>query len=239
MAWRGLVHERDLSPATRADTSDWFSFALPPGEQMLGYPVAGEGEETSIGQRRFNFVWYRPADAMQTLPELLTDIDGKRHELSIAPHRIRPDVISAMRSDAERLLSPQFAEIVRLTKQPFIQAILDLEAKRMMVGTRTVLLGDAAFVARPHVGMGVTKAALDAAGLAKALQDHPANMQAALTAFNGARTPFGAAVVRRARHLGAYMQAQIATDEDRISAERYRTPEAVMAETAVSTGIAA
>jgi 2-polyprenyl-6-methoxyphenol hydroxylase and related FAD-dependent oxidoreductases len=37
-----------------------------------------------------------------------------------------------------------------------------------MVFGRVALLGDAAFVARPHVGAGVTKAALDAASLADA-----------------------------------------------------------------------
>jgi hypothetical protein len=42
----------------------------------------------------------------------------------------------------------------------------------------------------------------------------------------------GAAVIARARHLGAYMQAQIKTADERAMAERYRTPEAVMRETA-------
>lgn len=38
-----------------------------------------------------------------------------------------------------------------------------------MAHGRAVILGDAAFVARPHVGMGVTKAALDAECLADAI----------------------------------------------------------------------
>jgi len=239
VAWRGLVNERDLSPRTRAELCDWFAFSLPPGEQMLGYPVAGTNEEMDVGERRFNFVWYRPADADHGLSDLLTDIDGVRHELSIPPTRIRSEVIASMRRDAERLLAPQFAEIVRLTPQPFIQAILDLETPRMALGSRTVILGDAAFVARPHVGMGVTKAAADAAALVNALRAHPADSPAALAKFESIRLPFGAAVVRRARHLGAYMQAQIATAEERAMAERHRSPEAVMAETAVATGIAA
>ena len=125
--------------------------------------------------------------------------------------RIRAEIVAAMRRDAERLLAPQFAEVVRLTSQPFIQAILDLETPRMVLGARTVILGDAAFVARPHVGMGVTKAAADTMALVDALQTHPTNLQAALAQFESARVPFGAAVVRRARHLGSYMQAQIAT----------------------------
>ena len=239
VAWRGLVDERDLSARTRAELCDWFAFSLPPGEQMLGYPVAGTNEEMDVGERRFNFVWYRPADADHGLADLLTDIDGVRQPLSIPPTRIRSDVITAMRRDAERLLAPQFAEVVHLTSQPFIQAILDLETPRMALGSRTVILGDAAFVARPHVGMGVTKAAADAAALVDALRGHPADLPMALAKFEAARLPFGAAVVRRARHLGAYMQAQIATAEERAMAEQHRSPEAVMAETAVANGIAA
>ena len=87
--------------------------------------------------------------------------------------------------------------------------------------------------------MGVTKAAGDAAALAAALGEHPGDIGAALAAFDAARRPFGEAVVRRARHLGAYMQAQILTEEERAMAERHRSPQAVMAETAVATGIAA
>lgn len=239
VAWRGLVEEASLSAATRRDLCDHFAFSLPPGEQMLGYPVAGADDSVAPGRRRFNFVWYRPAAAGEALGELLTDDAGTRHAISIPPHRIRPAVIAAMRADAERLLAPQFAEVVRQTAMPFLQAILDLEAPRMRLGARSVILGDAAFVARPHVGMGVTKAAADAAALAAALAAHPADTGAALDSFERARLPSGAAVVRRARQLGAYMQAQILDPEERAMAERHRSPEAVMTETAVATGLAA
>jgi 2-polyprenyl-6-methoxyphenol hydroxylase-like FAD-dependent oxidoreductase len=236
VAWRGLVDEQKLSSDTRAALCSSFGFCLPSGEQMLGYPVAGAGEELTPGRRGYNFVWYRPADVGGELRRLLTDADGTRHELSIPPTRIRPDVVAAMRRDAARLLAPQFAEIVEQTQQPFIQAIFDLESPRMALG-RVALLGDAAFVARPHVGMGVTKAAGDAAALTDALIAHPNDPIAALTRFEDARQPFGAAVIRRARALGAYMQAQIRTAAEREMAERHRTPEAVMAETAVAEGI--
>ena len=46
-------------------------------------------------------------------------------------------------------------------------------------------------------------------------------------------------MIRRARQLGAYMQAQILNAEERAMAERHRQPEAVMAETATATGIMA
>ena len=108
----------------------------------------------------------------------------------------------------------------------------------MVLGPRTVILGDAAFVARPHVGMGVTKAAADAQALATSLTETD-DLGSALARFEAERLPYGAAVIRRARELGAYMQAQVLIAEERVLAERHRRPEAVMAETAVATGIAA
>ncbi len=233
-AWRGLVDESDLTPETRAALCDHFAFSLPPGEQMLGYPVAGANEALDRGQRRFNFVWYRPAPVDGVLKDLLTDSDGISHALSIPPNKIRPQVLDQMRADARDLLAPQFAEVVTRTHQPFIQVIQDLETPRMQLSPRTVILGDAAFVARPHVGMGVTKAAGDAAALVRALAQPAATLPHALAAFAQAREPFGAAVVTRARQLGAYMQAQLLTQEERDMAERHRHPEAIMAETAVA-----
>lgn len=238
VAWRGLVEEAALSPGTREALCDHFSFSLPDGEQMLGYPVAGRDEAMEPGRRRYNFVWYRPAASGGSLRELLTDVDGVQHPLSIPPNKIRPEVTNALRADAARLLAPQFAEVLEKTEQPFLQAIQDLETPRMVLGPRTVILGDAAFVARPHVGMGVTKAAADARALADALAEEP-DLTGALGRFEAARQPYGAAVIRRARELGAYMQAQLLSDEERKLAERHRRPEAVMAETAVATGVAA
>jgi 2-polyprenyl-6-methoxyphenol hydroxylase-like FAD-dependent oxidoreductase len=135
-----------------------------------------------------------------------------------------------MRHDADTLLAPQFAELVRLTPQPFFQPIYDVESPRLVFG-RVVLAGDAAFVARPHVGMGVTKAAGDAVALADALRAHD-DVDVALKRYEAARLRLGTAVIARARHLGAYMQAQIKTASERQMAERYRTPAAVMRETA-------
>ena len=237
VAWRGLVDEGLLSNDTRALLFERFGFCLPEGEQMLGYPVAGAGDSMKLGERRYNFVWYRPADARDALPDLLTDASGRLHEANIPPHAIRPEVVAAMRRDAEKVLAPQFAEIVRRTTQPFLQPIHDLMSPRLAFG-RVALMGDAAFVARPHVGMGVTKAAEDAVALADALPaartDVAVEVPAALLAYDAARRTLGAAIVERARHLGAYMQAQVQSAEERAMATRYRTPRAVMVQTALS-----
>jgi 2-polyprenyl-6-methoxyphenol hydroxylase-like FAD-dependent oxidoreductase len=91
-------------------------------------------------------------------------------------------------------------------------------------------LGDAAFVARPHVAAGVSKAADDAAALAQALDSD--GVEAALRAFEAERLPQGRKIIERARHLGAYLQAT-QTAEERARSERHSIPEAVLAETAV------
>jgi len=94
------------------------------------------------------------------------------------------------------------------------------------------LLGDAAFLARPHVAAGVTKAAEDAMALAAALQsDGPVG--AALARFEQVRRDADLRVLRRGRELGAYLQPALASDAEREQAERHRTPQAVMAEIAV------
>ena len=222
------MDETALSPATHADLFEQFAFTLPDGEQMLGYPVAGDDDDTTPGRRRYNFVWYRPVDGAE-LPDLQTDAAGQAHPDGIPPQLIRPELIDKLRRDAETVLSPQFAEVVRLCAAPFFQPIFDLAVPHMVEG-RVGLLGDAAFVARPHLGMGVTKAAQDAAELATCLAESPP--AEALRRYGAARQPEGAALVRRARDLGAYMQAQRRSEAERAAAARHRTPEAVLAETA-------
>ena len=232
VAWRGLVDERVLPPHVHRALFEEFAFCLPDREQMLGYPVAGAHDDITPGRRRYNFVWYRPADEATELARLCTDATGKVHEGAIPPPLIRAEVVAELRQAARDLLSPEFAAIVAHTPDPFFQPIYDVEAPRMAFG-RVALLGDAAFVARPHCGMGVTKAAADAVELVDALAATDNDIAAALAIYDKARVAFGYKVVAHARHLGAYMQAQLKSEHERAMAERYRTPEAVMRETAI------
>jgi 2-polyprenyl-6-methoxyphenol hydroxylase-like FAD-dependent oxidoreductase len=206
------------------------SFCLPPGEQFLGYPVAGPHNDLRPGHRRYNVVWYRPADEHTTLRSLLTDASGVTHVISIPPPLIRREAIADMRAAAERLLAPQMRDIVRLIEEPILQPIYDLESPRLAFG-HVAVIGDAAFVARPHVAAGVAKAADDAATLARALADG-GEVVAAVKQFEAERLPVGRRIIERARHLGAYLQAQRNAAE-RSHSERHGIPQAVMAETAV------
>jgi 2-polyprenyl-6-methoxyphenol hydroxylase-like FAD-dependent oxidoreductase len=206
VAWRGVCEEAVLSKRTLDTVFDCFGFGLPAGEQLIGYPVAGANNTTSRGKRRYNFVWYRPAPEPDRLATLLTDADGVHYPLGIPPNKVSWRHIAAMRAAARQLLAPQFAEILEKTGQPFLQPIFDVSSRQIAFG-RVVLMGDAGFVARPHVGMGVTKAAEDAVVLARCIAQYGANTTAA-DAYQELRLAVGQAVVQRGRDLGAYMQSQ-------------------------------
>ncbi len=231
VAWRGLVDEAAFSDRAIRELFPYFAFSVPPGEQILGYPVAGRGGTLEPGRRRFNLVWYRPADEDTALRDLLTDAGGRVWPEGIPHPLIRPEVVAAVRREAADVLGPQFLEAVEKADNLFFQPIFDLESPRLVHG-RVLLLGDAAFVARPHCGMGVTKAAGDARVLRDALRATP-DVDAALARYDAERSAFGRFIVGHARALGAYMQAQIRTPVERAMAEKYRTPERVMTETAV------
>jgi 2-polyprenyl-6-methoxyphenol hydroxylase-like FAD-dependent oxidoreductase len=207
------------------------AFCLPPGEQFLGYPVAGPGNDLRPGHRTWNIVWYRPADEATELPRLLTDESGHTHEVSIPPPLIARRVVAEMRAAAERLLPPPFRAVVRLIEQPFLQPIYDLESTRMAFG-RVALVGDAAFVVRPHVGAGIVKAIEDASALATAL-DADTDAVAGLAGYEAQRRPSGQRYVAQARRLGSYLKYAFASEEERAMAAHYAEPERVLAETAL------
>jgi 2-polyprenyl-6-methoxyphenol hydroxylase-like FAD-dependent oxidoreductase len=228
-AWRALLPERAIPPDIHRELFESMTFCLPPGEQCLFYPVAGPNGDLRAGHRRCNVVWYRPADEGGELRWLLTDDSGVTHPVSIPPPLIRREAIAAMRAAAERLLPPQFRAIVRLIDEPILQPIYDLESPRLAFG-RAAIVGDAAFVARPHVAAGVSKAADDAAALAAALDGE--DIEAALRRYQAERLPEGKKIIERARHLGAYLQATQSAEE-RARSARHSIPQAVLAETAV------
>jgi 2-polyprenyl-6-methoxyphenol hydroxylase-like FAD-dependent oxidoreductase len=229
VAWRVMLPERAIPPAIHAELFENMTFCLPPGEQFLGYPVAGPDNDLRPGHRRYNVIWYRPAEERTELQRLLTDESGVTHSISIPPPLVRRAAIDDMRAAAEKLLAPQFRAIARLMNEPVLQPIYDLESPRMAFG-RVAVIGDAAFVARPHVGAGVSKACDDVIALADAVAAD--DIEPALRRFEAQRLPIGRRVIERARHLGAYLQAT-QTAAERAHAGRYSTAQAVIEETAL------
>lgn len=232
VAWRGMVPEREASEATRARLADRLTFCLPPGEQMLSYPIAGEGGRLVPGDRRLNWVWYRQAASAAAFAALFTDAAGGRHDVSMPPDRVHPDMVAAMRADS-RILPAPYRELVALTPKPFLQAIYDLDSPEIAFG-RAIVMGDAAFVARPHTGFGVTKAVGDAVALARALEGASSDIDAGIAAWRAERLPFGRAMVARGRQLGRLLDMGRESPETDPFGEKRHVSAAVMVETGIS-----
>jgi len=204
VAWRAIVPEDRLRRETRELLIERYVFCLTEGQLALAYPVPKNQVDHRSGGYGLNVVWYRTTD-METLNRLCTDSQGRQHLGSIPPPLIRPEVVTQAKEAASGLLAPQIAEIVVQSEQLFFQPIYDLESPRL-VFANTVLLGDAAFIARPHVGAGVTKAALDAVCLADAIAANECDLNAALAHYDRERQTFGRWVVNRGRRLGACLE---------------------------------
>lgn len=205
VAWRAMLDERDVPPAIHAEIFERYTYCLPPGELFLGYPVPGRNNETEPSRRAYNIVWYRPT-APERLADICTDASGKSHGTSIAPPLIRPDVVAWIRAETRALVAPQVAEIFGRDPQPFFQSIFDLDTSRIVFG-RVALLGDAAFLMRPHPGAGTTKGALDAATLADAIAAH--GVEAGLALYQRRQGAFGSGIVQQGQRDGAYLTDQL------------------------------
>jgi 2-polyprenyl-6-methoxyphenol hydroxylase-like FAD-dependent oxidoreductase len=230
IAWRCLCDESDLSAATQELLFGRYTVCVPPGEQGIGYAVPGPDHSIERGKRQFNVVWYTPVRE-ENLPRLMTDDSGRHHANGIPPSLLSKPVRAEMVEMAKKVLAPQFGEAIGKSKLVFFQPIVDLESPQLVFG-RVVIIGDAAYVARPHVAMGVPKAAGDAIALVKAIQQSGGASAAGLQAFEAERLRIGSNIIARGRYLGAYMEAQLKSEEERRRAQEQRFPERVMMETA-------
>ena len=202
VGWRGVVNEEEISKNSLETLSNYFIVVLPYNQQIASYPIAGEGKNPfKIGERRINWIWYKPVP-QKKLKKILLGKSGQQFEDGIPPNEIREEIVNDLFKEAEEKLPPQLVELVKITKQPLIQPIFDLQSIKMKNG-RVVTIGDAAFTARPHVGMGVTKAAMDAFTLSEYLEDS-SNLDD-LDKWEHSRLKESQFIVNRSRKLGQYL----------------------------------
>ena len=223
--WRGAPNESDLSPETRRTVFPYVSLFLADQLQAFGYPIAGADDKLRSGHRRYNWGWYRVADA-QELKTLCTDDFGQQHEFSVPPPLVRKDVIAQMRTDAEALLPPQYLDSLHHIDQPFLTPVYDFCSPSLVYG-RVAMVGDAASTPRPHMGFGVSKAGAEAQALAEALASYD-DIDRALGAYNTVRQPLSERIVSHGRKLGMQLGVGITTDGDRSFAKLLQTPKGIL-----------
>lgn len=169
VAWRGTVPESALSDQAKEVFVEKFPFFHSAGIQTLGYLIPGENGTTEPGRRLFNWVWYcNYEDGSPELEELMTDVHGRRHAITLPVGSMNPDVWAKQKDYASRVLPPQYAEAVCQTQQPFVQAITDnLSTQNSFFDGKVLLVGDALAGFRPHTAASTSQAAFDAIQMGK------------------------------------------------------------------------
>ena len=123
---------------------------------------------------------------------------------------MRREHIDDLKATARALLPANFLEAVTGAHSTIVQPIYDVDSDRIVFG-RVALIGDAAFVARPHVGVGVLKAGQDA--LAQSLSAS-ANIDEALSRYQNERLTPGKNAVAHGRKLGSFIERGLTGPED-------------------------
>ena len=200
LAWRGLLPEDEVPETARDALLGDFGFANGKGSHILGYLVPGEEGDTREGRRLYNWVWYRVADDAR-LRDIMTDREGVHRGFSMAEGRLAPKWKESLYGEAGDLLPPPFRAVVQATKEPFAQAIRDLAVARMVQG-RVVLIGDAAFIPRPHTAASTSKAAANALALARALDASPDDLDQALARWEPQQLALGRHLHEQGRRTG-------------------------------------
>jgi 2-polyprenyl-6-methoxyphenol hydroxylase-like FAD-dependent oxidoreductase len=145
-------------------------------------------------------VWYVHAEK-EDLPRLLTDRHGHQHHNSLPLGGATDEAAAELCARARREVHPRMAELIEATPDPFIQTIVDVVVPRTVFG-RACLLGDAAFVVRPHTAGATAKAASDAILLSEVLEQSGGNVKEALAVFQSAQLRYGLELHRYGVTLG-------------------------------------
>lgn len=148
------------------------------------------------GGQRLNWVLYtRPPEQVEL------EFDA-RVPTSLPPGQLTEEVTTRLRELVAEHFPPYWAECVLRTppQETFVQLIYDLEVPRYGVD-RMLLVGDAATVARPHLGGGSVKALQDAAALESAWRAGGTTADI-VDAYDRDRNKVGAAMVDLGRRLG-------------------------------------
>jgi len=190
VAWRGVVGENILSARLRNTFLGKFTFFQMPRSHILCYAIPGADGSITKGKRRLNWVWYWNYREADELGALLTDRTGRKRRTSVPPGMVCPEHWEKQMELAHAFLPPQFQELLKATEEPFAQPIRDLAVSQMVFG-RAMLVGEAAFVLRPHTAAAAAKAAADGMMLAQVLCDGDTNLAENLRCFETSQMQMG------------------------------------------------
>jgi 2-polyprenyl-6-methoxyphenol hydroxylase-like FAD-dependent oxidoreductase len=200
VAYRGLIPEQELSKDEITYFANKFSIYPYANSHLLCYLVPGLHGELTEGNRLYNWVWYQNKTPLQ-LAELLTDKNGLYRDYTVPAGYLSDQNRQELNALANAELPAILRERVHQTTNPFVQVMLDMAVPKMYKG-RVVILGDAAFLVRPHTASGTAKAYRDAITLAMSLQGHE-DLETALQNWSEHQLRHATALITHGKQLAA------------------------------------
>lgn len=147
--WRGLLEETHIPTPEILEGVYWAPYN---GGLAGAYFIANNKGDTAPGLRTLNWGIY---DKMSL--DVLATLVPEFSEANASAYRITDRGYKHLLALAEQHLPKALGNVVLKTETPFIQPIVDIVPERLARG-RTVLVGDASAVLRPHSASGISKA---------------------------------------------------------------------------------
>ncbi|NAS31364.1 hypothetical protein GTQ40_10305 [Flavobacteriaceae bacterium R38] len=196
VGWRGSIQESDLNEDTFNKFKEALSYQLLPNSHIVSYPVRSIDNKISI-----NYTWYQNVVKGPLLNELLTGIDGKLYEYKIPNTHISEKHKIELLEVANKNLNPDMAALINATKNHGLEVIYDMQVPHM-VFEKIVLMGNSAFYSRPHAGMSISKAMIDAWELAGNLSFYNGDLTVALQEWERKQLYLGKQIVNKSALMG-------------------------------------
>jgi 2-polyprenyl-6-methoxyphenol hydroxylase-like FAD-dependent oxidoreductase len=186
------------APSWKQKLDLYLAITPPKSFTVTGFPgAAGEWEH---GKRRLNWLWYWNVPESE-LSALMTGRDGRLRDFSAPPGQVSAQFLPRQDAIDDELLAPPFRTLWQATRDPFLQPILDVAVPRM-VFDRALLLGDAAFVLRPHTAASASKAGANAIALGETIRASSGDLDRALGAWEFAQLTLGRQLEAQGQMLG-------------------------------------
>ena len=134
VAWRAVIPESDLTPASFEALRDSLTYCLLPSGHVLVYPIPSLEGALEPGRRLANLVCYHNYEEGDALEGLMTDRSGERQPLSLPPGMVRTEHTAWVKAFAGEHMAPAIAEILHKCEEPFVQVIYDIDVARMAFG---------------------------------------------------------------------------------------------------------
>ncbi|KAH9799287.1 FAD binding 3 domain-containing protein [Citrus sinensis] len=150
----------------------------------------------------FDFSENENSETIQGIRKAYPELGNGVHGDS-ATMKVSSDMIKKMHQEAEKIWVPEFARVIKETKEPFLNLMYDCDPLTQIYWDNVVLIGDAAHPITPHCARSTNMAIADAAVLGKCLERWgPENLHSALEEHQSVRLPVTTKQVLHSRRVG-------------------------------------